>query len=821
MKNFLFDLRHSARSLWRKPVHGGPVIASLVVGIGLNAAIFTVIDATFLHPLPIPDLDRLVILYQTVTGNAQPRTFSCFSFPEVRLYRREMRTLRELAAYQRLYMSLSAGVEAERVWGGLVSSNYFEVLGLTPAHGRFFSPAEDLTPGSHPVVVLAHHAWTRLFNGAPDSVGRQVSINGQPFTVVGVAPAGLKGVEIHASLDFWIPTMMYQQVAPNPEWFDHPDVSILQLVGRMETGATLDRVNAELATVGPVVAQAVGKAPLELATRALPFVAGTLAPRHRPRYEGYGRNLVLAVGLVLLISCINVSNLLLVRGFDRSRELATRLALGSPRGRLVRQLLTENLLLFLVGGALALPAAHLFTRILWSFRPPELASAAIDLSLHGRVLTFLLLVTLTTGLATGLVPALRATRPDLMADLKNATARPVVRLRRWTPLKLVVVPQLALALVALIASGLLLRNLVSVSRIDLGFDADRLLVLTVSPGSQGYDEPRARAYYDQVLERTRSIPGVVSAALAYDRLLRGAVIQRQVYPEGEDVPPEGDNRPFQLTTVVSPGFFDAVGIEILQGDGFADSYPPGAPLAVVVNESMARSLWPGESALGKRFSYDYPTEPKMTVVAVVEDVKYRTVHEDPLFIAYQPLSQAYVPYATLHVRTAGDPATVLSTVRESVRRIDPTLPLADVATMSTFVRDALWFERAVTVLVSVFGAIALILASVGVYGVMRYAVRRRRREFGIRVALGAGQRDIQRIILADSALVATLGIALGVGLSLLLSPAIKSQLYDLASVDPATYLGQSAVLFAVTLLGGYLPARRASRTNAVDSLRQE
>jgi predicted permease len=821
VKSFMLDVRNSVRTLWRKPGLSATVVASLVVGIGANTAIFTAVDAVLLHPLPIENLERLVMLCQLAPGESDPGTLTHFSFAEIGAYRRSVRTLSAVAAYQRLALNAAAGGEAERVWGAVVSANYFEVLGLAPALGRFFQAAEDRTPGTHPVAVLSHQAWVRRFGAAPDAVGRRLTVNGFPFTVVGVAPAGFQGTEVQVSIDFWVPTMMYKQVAPNPELFDQPDTVILAMLGRLAPGTTLETANGELAGVGPVVAREVGKAPLDLVAKAYPLADSAILPRDLERYQGYGRNLVLAVGMVLLICCVNVANLLLVRGFDRSRELATRQALGATRRSLVRHLLTETLLLFLVGGALAVPAAVVGLRFLWSFRPPELVAAAIDLSLPGRALAFLAAVTLATGLASGLVPALRSTRPDLVADLKDSAGRPTVRLRGWTPRYLVVVPQLALALVALIWSGLLWRNLENVRRIDLGFEPGRLLALTVSPGAQGYDETRARAYYDRVLERAESVPGVESAALGFDRLLRGGIVRRQVYLEGEAVPPEGDGRTFRRTTVVSPGFFATVGLAVRDGRDFEATYPEGAPLAAIINETMAETCWPGESALGKRFSFDYPTEPKLTVAAVVEDARYRYVHEDPQFFIYLPLAQHYVPFMTLHARTAGDPAGLLGTVRDEVRRVDPALPLADAATMPAFVREALWMERTATTMVGLFGLTALILATVGVYGVMRYAVRRRQREFGIRIALGAGRRDLLRTLLGESALVAALGVVAGSALALALAPVLRGQLFGVAAVDPAVYLGQSAVLFVVAVLGGYLPARRAARTDPTTSLRGE
>ncbi|MCP4658872.1 MAG: FtsX-like permease family protein, partial [bacterium] len=537
---------------------------------------------------------------------------------------------------------------------------------------------------------------------------------------------------------------------------------------------------------------------------------------------GYMGTLLIAVGLILLIACISVVNLLLVRGMERAREISIRQAMGANRGRIIRQLVTENCLLFLLSGALSMVVARWSMNLLWKFRPPQFAEHALDLKLDATVWAVALLIAVVAGLVFGLLPALRSSKPDLVTSLKDADPQVVsttLRLR-FMAHSLLAAVQVALALAAVIGAGLLLLSLLNAHQVDLGFRTDHLALISVAPGEQGYDETQTRAFYRRIVERVESIPGVRSVALSENRLLRGAVIRHQVYTEGETVGPAGDGRPFHRVNVVGSDFFSTVGIPLKHGRDFADVEPLDGPLVAIINQSMAE-LWPGENPIGKRLRFDYPTEPLIEVVGVVGDAKYRNIHEDPLYYMYLPLAQNLPSGMTLHVRTEGDPAALLPTLRREVQDLDPNMPLADVETMSYFVDNALWLERASAALLSVFGVLAAVLAVVGVYGVLAYSVGQRQHEFGIRMAMGAQRADLYRKVLGEAAIVVLFGLAVGICLTFFgLEPLIASQLYGVGAAELLlAYIALTLLLAFAALLGCLAPARRAAHTDPMSILR--
>ncbi len=814
------DILLGLRSLRRRPGFTAAAILLLALGIGSNTAIFTLLKAVFLRPVPVADPATLISVYRTERGaNGEYSGFDNFSYPIYKDLRDRNRSLAGLAIYQWSAMNLTGGDEPARVTGMFVSGNYFGVLGLAPRRGRLLQAADEL-PGAPATVVVSHGCWGRLFGFDRGLVGRRVTINGEPFTVAGIAPAGFRGSELHVNVDVWVPATAYPRISAYPEYFNERGVAIFRAFGRLKPGVTPPQAEADLAATARQLAR---EYPRELDTLGItttPFFRSAILPRERGRYEGYGRTLAIAVVLILLVACINVANLLAVRGLERAREIALCLALGASRAQMIRRLLVETLLLFLLGGLLSLPVGQASLALLWHFRPPEFTQAHLDFGLDGPVLAFALGMTLAASLLFGLVPALRTSRPDLMAVLRDSLAAPVRPHNGWQPRRLLVAGQLALALVALLGAGLFVRSLRGAQGIELGFRPDHLVVVTVSPGDQGYSEPVTRQYYRRLLDHLATVPGVLSATLSENRLLRGGVLKIQVFLPASDDPATSPEGLEHRSNSVVPGFFRTVGIPLVAGRDFHESDCDGCPRVVVINRTMAEALWPGESALGKRLYLTTKDDPMVEVVGVAENAKYRYLHEAPQFFLYLPVAQRFSSSMTLHVRTAEDAAQMVPVLRREVQQLDPNLPLAELDTMDHYVAGALWMERMSASLLGMFGLLALLLAVVGVYGMMAFSVAQRRREIGLRLALGARRSQVLWGVLGEAALVTSVGVLLGWGLTyFVLAPVVANQLHGVSPTDPLSYATQTLLLAAAAILSSYLPARRAAATSPAVSLR--
>lgn len=825
MKGLWRDLGFGLRLLRRRPGFTAAALLSLVLGIGLNTAIFTLLDAIFLRPLPVDDLESLAAIYTTRQHeNGEYVGSYGHSYENYLDLRERSSSFADLAIHLWHKVNISGGSGPVRGTGMFVSANYFDVLGLEPHAGRFFLPEEDATPGTHPVAVLSHGAWTRWFGADPDLMGGVIEVNGEAFTLVGVAPERFKGTEIVADVDVWIPVMMFEAISPYGSFFRLRGASLFRGTGRLREGVGLAEAGAELHRLSRQLEEAFPAENEGLGARVRPLLEGTLMPEERSRHLGYGTILMVAVGLILLMSCLNVASLLLVRGLERAREIAIRQSLGASRGRTLLQLISENLTLFVLGGALSLPVARLSLDLLWRFRPPQFAEDALDLEIDATIFGFALLTALVTGLIFGLLPAMRVASLDLVSHLKGTgLAEKVEAAHRWlTPRRLLVIGQVALASIALVGAGLFIQSLRNAHRIDVGFDADALLALTFAPGEQGYDEARARGFYRRALDRVEALPGVKSASLSENRLLRGGIIRQQIFLEGQDEALEVGGRAIHRTNAVFPGFFETAGIPLLRGRDFDEGLRADGPLVAIVNETLARIAWPGEDAVGKRFRFDYPDRPLLEVIGVARDIKYRQIHEVTQGFVYLPEIQRHASAMTLHVRAEGHPSQILQAVREEVHRLAPELPLADVRTLSSFVSDALWIERTSATLLTVFGALALALSTLGVYSVLAEAVSQRRREVGLRMAIGAGRGDVLRVVLRDGLRLVVSGLAVGlVGAFVILkvSSSLSGQLYDVSVSDPRVYAAAASVLLLGALFGFFVPSWRAIRTNPVRALR--
>ena len=816
MRGLWQDLRYGARMLARSKGFTAAAVLSIALGIGVNATIFSVVNAALFRPLPVPRADELVRLWD---GQAS-------SYPDYVAYRDDTGVFAGLAAYAQRPMSLTTGEETERVWGEIVTGNYFDVLAAPPARGRGFLSEEDRTPGTHPVVVISDRLWKRRFNADAGLLGQTIYLSGQPFTVVGVTAENFAGANVLTPPDLWVPTMSEPLVQPGSVALNAPDDGWLSVIGRLKPGATVAQAQTAVGTVAARLHEArrardSGPELREGRPVAVVAARGLMVPPQGRTAAAFVVGLVMTVvTLVLLVACANVANMLLARAATRRKEIAVRLALGASRGRVVRQLLTESLLLALLGGAagllLALWSADLL-RSLWPALSADVRGS-LDTSPDVRVFAYTLLLCVLTAVVFGLVPALQASKPNLVAALKDEVA--VFTRRRFSLRHVLVVAQVAVSLLLLIAAGLFIRNLRNTQHADPGFEIANGFVMTYDLGLAKYETARGRLFHEELLARVRALPGVRAASLA-EFVPLGGGNRSPLYVEGDAAPATTLDEDALLShATVAPDYFKTMGIALVRGRDFRADDTATSPPVVVVNETLARRLAPDGNAVGKRLRMDSKGE-YLEVVGVAQDIKYEQLAERTPFFAYRPLGQRYRARMTLHVRTAGDPQALMNQVRREVRALDRNLPLTEVKTLAEHMRGPLAPARLFAALASAFGLLALLLAATGLYGVMAYIVSGRAREFGIRVALGASGRDVLRLVLAEGLTLVGVGTGAGLLAALALTRVLQSVLYGVSPTDPLTFTGVALVLAAVTLVACYIPARRATKVDPMIALRYE
>ena len=818
------DIRYGAQMLIRKPGFALIVVLTLALGIGANGAIFSLVNALLLRPLPVEKPDELAAVY---TADYSSGDFGTSSYPDYLDFRNRNQSFSDLVAYFPRPFSLSIDGSNERGFGEVVSGNYFSAFGIPLARGRGFLPDEDKTPGSHPVVVISHSLWQTHFAGDPAVVGRSLKLNGQPFTVIGVAEKGFTGMLRGVGADLWIPSMMADQVSPGSHSLTERGDRSMLLMGRLRPGVTIVQAQEEFRTIG---AQLFKEWPDNWTNIRRQPRAITLLPESESRVmPGFRMPLILfatmlmsVVGLVLLIACANVANLLLARAATRRKEIAIRLSLGAGRWRIIRQLITESLLLALLGGLAGLVITLIGARFLDAFKPPLEFPLTINFGADWRVFAFTFLVTLLTGILFGLAPALAATRPDLVESLKEESGSGILKQRRGRLRGALVVIQVALSLLLLISSGLFLRSLSNASSINPGFDADNVLAMSMDLRLQGYDEAKGRAFSQSMLERVRAIPGVQSAGLAEYLPLGFGGSRRGMTIEGYSAQP-GESTEIHSANV-GPGYFETLRVKLAKGRTFNEQDRVGSPGVVVINEAFARRYWPGQDATGRRIqmgSSPGNTAPYLEVVGVVEDGKYETLGEDATPFVYLNLSQRYEGAPTLIVRTKSNPLEYLAGIRNEIATLDKNLPLYDIKTMRQHLGIALLPARLAGSVLGVFGLLALVLAAAGIYGVMAYSVAQRTREIGVRRAIGAQNGDILRLILTQGVILTLIGISIGLVAAFALTRLLTSLLYGISPTDPLTFASIVILLLAIALLACVIPVWRATRVSPLIALRGE
>jgi putative ABC transport system permease protein len=820
------DVRLAVRSLRRTP--GFTVVAALTLalGIGGNAALASLLDAALFKPLPFPDADRLVSITLKPPPSSGERTAFPWSFPKFRTLAATTTAFDGVAGYDVVNVNVGTGAEAERLVAEEVSADYLRILGVRPVLGRIFESRVDSVPGGDGVVILSYTLWRRRFGGDSGIVGKAVTIHGHPLTVVGVLPRGFTGLSLSA--DLWVP-LTSATLWAYPEILDEDGNYWLQVVARTRPGVELPAARADLDQAGAVIARL---HPYE--NQAAPWHPQA-APLGDGRIEpGVRRALVVlfgAVAVVLLIACVNLVNLFLARTAGRQREMAVRLAIGAGAPQVVRQLATESLVLSLLGGTLGLLLARVGLPVLLRMAPSATAAGALvdmrSASIDGRVLGYTLVITVVTGLLIGLVPALRAARSNVAQAFRRGAGwggEPEVGGgRRFGPQRWLVAFETALALVLLVGAGLLVRSLVRLQDVDLGFDGRRVLTFRISATDQDLAARDPVRFKVSLLDQLRAVAGVRDAGVGTCFPLTSACIG-SVVKSDPTKPAPAENQPIGVH-YVSPGYFTTLGIQLRAGRLFDERDRPGSGRVVVVSEAAAKAIWPGESPIGKRLSvytaYFSGGDSTAEVIGVVGDVHYGTREETPTPQVYAPALQASFRFATFVVATDGDPLAVEEAVRRAVLRVNPGLPIYDVRTMAEREAVASARPRFATFVLLVFAGLGLLLASVGVYGVMAYAVQNRTREMGIRLALGADPARLGRMVLAEAGRTAGLGLGLGLVGALILTRLLRSLLYQVDPRDPGVLVPAALLLFGVALAAAWIPARRAAATDPMRSIRNE
>ena len=832
MSTFFQDLRYGLRSLIKHPGFTLIAVITLGLGVGANTTMFSVVNATLMRSLQVSEPERLIYVFHGAPG-------SVFSYPDYAEFRDQNHSLDGLIAWGGIGVSLSGNGQTDLVNGAIVTGNYFQVLGVNTARGRTITPEDDKTPGAHPVVVISHGMWQRRFGGDENIVGKQLLINGNNFTVIGVAPKEFGGAQFGVVRDLYIPMMMQAIVRPprggysgemDPDLLKKRSNRWLFAIGKLKPAINIEQAQADLALINSQQAEAYQDTNRGRTIQVLAF-SQTDAPAQRRQLGSVATLLMSVVGLVLLIACANVANLLLARGSARSKEIAVRLAIGATRWRILRQLLTESVLLAAIGGVFGLAIAWSATTSLRAMPPPPGALPLTpQFNIDLRVLGFTFVLSLLAGIVFGMAPALRISRPALVPALKDDSWTSKDRRSYFNLRNLLVVTQVALSVVLLIGAGLFLRSLRNAQAIDPAFDAERIVTVPLNINLLRYTKPQGREFYRQVVERVRSIPGVEAVSVARNVALGGGSSVRSLLIEGRDGPdttgrsegsgPANNNNSANVN-VVGPDYFQTMGIGVLRGRDFNTLDTEDKPGVVIVNETFGSRHLPGQEVIGRRLSFNGAKGPWKEIVGVVRDSKYISLAEDPMPFVFIPLQQNHETGMSLLVRAAGEPSSIVAAVRDQVQSLEKNLPVSNPMPMREWIGNSLYAARMGAILLGVFAALALVLAAIGLYGVMSFAVSQRTRELGIRMALGAQVKDVFTLVLRQGFGLIVCGLVLGLGVSVAVTRLLTSFLYGISPTDRVTFLVIPIVLVIVAGLACYIPARRATKVDPLVALKYE
>ena len=816
MHNLLKDIQFAFRGLVKRPVFAIVGVISLALGIGANTAIFSLVNTVLLRSLPVERPEEIVAVNLRGKGDS----LGAFSYLNYKDFRDRNDVLSGLVAYRFVPLSLARSGNSERVWAYLVSGNYFDVLGVRPIKGRTFQPEEDLTRNTHPVAVVSYESWQSRFGGDQNLVGSDVLLNNRQFRVIGIAPPNFKGTEIVYTPEIWVPISMVEAAEPGSTWIDKRDAGNFFVSGRLKPGTGSSQAQASLNLLAQQLASQYPDTNEGQTIKLGP--PGFIIPDIRNAVVSFTGILMAGVILVLLVTCANVAGLLLARATERRREIAIRLAMGANRRQLIRQLLTESILLSCLGGIVGFFLAVWMVRLLLALKPPAEFPLSLDITIDWRVMTFSFLVSVVTGVVFGLAPALQATRPGLVIALKETAAQGGASRTRLR--SILVVLQIALSVVVLIAGGLLVRTSQRLQSMNPGFNPNNALMASFDVGLQGYDQPRGEQFYQQVLDRVNALPGVKSAAITSYIPLSLNYSSSSIFIEGQPAE-RGANAPTAMVGSVGTGYFETLNTPIVAGREFTPQDTEKTEKVVIVNENFVRQLMPflqnTNEAIGKRLSFGREQRSLQRIVGIARDGKYFNIAEDPRSFVWTCLRQDYSNSAMVVVRTDHDPESMIAAVRNEIRGLDPNLPLYDVKTLDEHLRFALFPSRVAALVLGVFGLVALMLATMGIYGITSYAVAQRTHEIGIRMALGAQLQDVLRLVLSHGVKLIIIGVAVGVIGAYVVTRAITSLLYGVSATDPLTFGFVSFTLIFVALFACYIPARRATKVDPLVALRYE
>ncbi|HXN53629.1 MAG TPA: ABC transporter permease [Candidatus Acidoferrum sp.] len=814
------DLRYAFRMLVKSPGFSLIAVLALALGIGANTAIFSVFDGMLWRPLPAKNPHELVVLAAKTKGFEFPINMS---YPDFLDYRNVKQAFADVAAEVPSPVNLSVDGRAERAWTEFVSGNFFSMLGLQAARGRTFAPDEGWVKGKDPLMVLSYKFWQQRFAGDPGVIGRSVQVDKHPFTIIGVAPREFHGTYYFIEPDFYLPVTMIPVMALDSGGIlENRNENDFRILARLQPGVTPEQAKAAAAPTNQRLAQEYPDSHKDFSL----YVAPELKARPEPGLGEFMSKVVIVfmslVGLVLLIACANVANLILARANARRKEIATRTALGASPWRMVRQLLTESVVLALVGGIAGLLLARWAAVGLMSVHvPTDIPLRLFDLRMDYRIFGFCFAVALLTGILAGIIPALRTSRSDLAETLKEGGRSGGASATHNRLRNTLVVGQVAVSLLLLAGAGFFVRSFQNSARVDMGFRTANTLMVSMDLRLQGYTDQRGQQFYEQLRDRVKTRPGVRDAAISsfipmgYENSSTSVFLPGQISIDKSQV----DNILFNS---VQPEYFRTAGVPVIQGREFAHTDTATSPRVAIVNEEFAKKIFPGQDPIGKVFQSE-KNGPAIQVVGLTRTGKYLFLYEPALPYVYFPMTQNYHSSAVLFVYSEGDPLQVVEPVREEVRALDPTLPLYDVTTMEAHVRygKPLLPARLGAMLVGAFGLLGLALASVGVYGVISYSVSQRTQELGIRAALGARPGNVISMVLRQGISLSLIGIGIGLVLAFLLLRAMRSVLYGVGSTDIPTLATVSVLLLLVAFVATYIPALRATRVDPVIALRHE
>jgi predicted permease len=815
------DVTYAIRWLARAPGFTAVAVASLAIGIGFNTAIFSVIDALLLRPLPVERPERLVNVY---TRGGDGDTYSTSSYPDYVDFGDRNAVFTAMMAFSPAIAAVKSGDQSRMALGEVVTGNYFQVLGVGTALGRPLVPSDDVA-GAARVVVISDAAWARDFARDPGVLGRALRIHGQPYTIVGVAAPSFTGMVPMLQPEYWLPAAWVEEVEPAgiQDIVSSPGNSRLErrgerwlfIKGRLKEGETAQRAEANLQLVAGQLAEAYPKSnekrPISVASnvRVHPLADKMLRPVALALMGG--------IGLVLLVACANVANMLLARASGRQKEIGIRLAIGAGRGRIVRQMLTESVVLALLGAAGGIAVGYLILWVVRTMPLPFPVPVALSLHIDARVLAFTIAIGTGAGIVAGLAPALQATRPDVVGELKGDAAGARVGRRRWTLGDGLVAVQTAVTLVLLVGAGLLTRSVMQAQHVSLGFNQDGLVAVSAEYSLLGYTDQRATQIFEQVRDRVRALPGVQSVSLSLRQPLALNYSTNTVFFPDRQQP--GDQGVSVSATSVDGEYFTTLGVPLLQGRNFSAADTPTSARVAIVNDAFARTYWPGASVIGKRFRLRGIDGPEFEIVGVVGSYKVRTVGEPPTPYIHYPMSRRAFTGQVVIARTSGDANALVAAIRRAFLELEPNTVFFDAHPMARQVDATLLPARLAAQTIGVVGLVATLLAAIGLYGVIAYAVSRRTREIGIRMALGAQPSGVLGMVMWQGLGVAAAGLAIGSVLAFIAARALSAGLYGVGAGDPVAWFSALAVLAGAATLANYIPARRAARVDPSVALR--